>query len=89
MINKIKNYLKKVNVIKEKIDFILESLGRIENRQVQESLKKNDLQNFEFKVYSQSGEDGIVQCFLIDCFFLIATLQFGIRFCSDYHFISK
>ena len=40
MINKIKNYLKKVNVIKEKIDFILESLGRIENRQVQESLKK-------------------------------------------------
>jgi len=61
MFSKIKNYLRKFNTILEKLDFILESLGRIENRQVQSLLKSNPQTNLEFKIYSQSGEDGIIQ----------------------------
>ena len=61
MLTKIKNYFRKFNILLEKIDFISESLGRIENRQVQSLLKSNPQTNLEFKIYSQSGEDGIIQ----------------------------
>ena len=61
MLKKIKNYLNKFNTLLDKIDFISESLGRIENRQVQSLLKSDPQTNLEFKVYSQSGEDGIIQ----------------------------
>jgi hypothetical protein len=73
MLNKINNLQKKIkNVIKNthKIDKILQdieqikqSLGRIENRQIELTAAK-DIQSHEFKVSSQNGEDGIIQ-FLI------------------------
>jgi len=44
----------------KKLDQIQESLGRIENRQV-ENLLACQIAKSEFKIYSQWGEDGIIQ----------------------------
>ena len=43
-----------------KTEKIQESLGRIESRQISE-LRSQHLQDYEFQVYSQWGEDGIIQ----------------------------
>jgi hypothetical protein len=47
-----------------KIEKIQESLGRLESRQLS-GLDSGKIQDFEFQVYSQWGEDGIIQ-FLIN-----------------------
>ena len=46
--------------IPEKFNSIQEALGRIENRQIGQLLA-SQISEAEFKVYSQSGEDGIIQ----------------------------
>ena len=46
-----------------KISKIQESLGRIEARQIQ-NLAPDQINNSEFRVYSQWGEDGIIQYLL-------------------------
>jgi hypothetical protein len=58
MIKKILTFFRKLNDIQFQIDLLKQSLGRIENRQIN-GLNKDE--NNEFKVYSQSGEDGIIQ----------------------------
>ena len=62
-INLIVAILDKVISIQSKLTKIQETLGRIESRQL-ESLDKLELQNNEFQVFSQWGEDGIVQMLL-------------------------
>lgn len=47
----------------EQIHQIKLTLGRIENRQLQ-SLSSSNIQDYEFSVYSQWGEDGIIQYLL-------------------------
>lgn len=60
MIKKVKNFLKSLQALTGKIDDIQQSLGRIEARQLIPSVNQ-DPANYEFKVFSQSGEDGIIQ----------------------------
>ena len=63
MINKIKRFLDRYLSLPYKITRIQEALGRIEQRQILED--SNSLSNAEFRVFSQWGEDGIIQ-FLIN-----------------------
>lgn len=58
-IKKLKYYLSILNSIDNRLDKIQQSLGRIESTQHPECNK--DLQDYEFRVYSQWGEDGIIQ----------------------------
>jgi hypothetical protein len=60
VISEINNNLQQIHNILAKIQ---ESLGRIENRQLQSKNSKN-LQDYEFRVFSQWGEDGIIQYLL-------------------------
>jgi hypothetical protein len=60
MIKKAINFLRNIQQIDVKLNYIQQSLGRIENRQLFKTLNDNP-NNYEFKVYSQSGEDGIIQ----------------------------
>ena len=48
----------------ERFEDIQQSLGRIESRQLLLS-KSLNIQDFEFKAFSQNGEDGVIQ-FLIN-----------------------
>ncbi|NWF37941.1 hypothetical protein F3F96_02150 [Mariprofundus sp. NF] len=59
-INKIKSTVKMINDFDQRLGFIQEALGRIEARQdcSNESLR---IEDHEFRVYSQWGEDGIIQ----------------------------
>jgi hypothetical protein len=63
MIKKAINFLKGVQSLSVRIDDIQQAIGRIELRQLRplDEIGPND---FEFKVYSQSGEDGIIQFLL-------------------------
>lgn len=51
------------NKINKRLERVQEALGRIECRQVRQFHKtgKHDLSNCEFRVFSQWGEDGIIQ----------------------------
>lgn len=60
MIKKVINFLRLLQGLGDKLDYVQQSLGRIERRQLI-SDKKNFPDDYEFKVYSQSGEDGIIQ----------------------------
>jgi len=46
--------------LKADMNKVQEALGRIENRQLQ-TLESQDIKDYEFRVFSQSGEDGIIQ----------------------------
>ena len=61
MIKKIKHFIRQFNNLIYDIDNIKQSLGRIELRQNIDSNTKLNDDFSEFKVYSQSGEDGIIQ----------------------------
>jgi len=52
--------IKRWRNVPDKFDKIQETLGRIENRQI-EKLLPFQINDAEFKVYSQWGEDGIIQ----------------------------
>ena len=58
---KIKSIISKINQISQKLDDLKVALGRIENRQTQIMHKENIDRDVEFKVFSQWGEDGIIQ----------------------------
>jgi len=64
MIKKIFKFLKGLQQLSVKLNYIQESLGRIEARQIKYN-SNTGISECEFKVYSQSGEDGIIQ-FLIN-----------------------
>ena len=57
---KIRDRVRQVSRIEKRIQSIQESLGRIEQRQLL-TLSKPGLQANEFRVFSQWGEDGIIQ----------------------------
>jgi hypothetical protein len=61
--NDIKKYINLFKHFFEKIDDIQKALGRIENRQLCQA-RQDSFSGHEFKVFSQTGEDGIIQ-FLI------------------------
>ncbi|WP_446012105.1 hypothetical protein [Candidatus Electrothrix sp.] len=63
MIAKLKNYMELFKQLFERLDNIQKALGRIEARQLCHK-KPADFRDYEFKVSSQTGEDGIIQ-FLI------------------------
>lgn len=52
-----------LNQMQTTLSRLQESLGRIETRQLQ-SIDKTNLQDYEFRVFSQWGEDGIIQFLL-------------------------
>lgn len=61
---KAKRFISQVNEIYHRIDRVQNALGRIESRQLQRETSGN-IKDTEFQVYSQWGEDGIIQ-FLIN-----------------------
>jgi hypothetical protein len=58
--NQLDRIITKQSVLETRLEYIRESLGRIESRQCNENLSLG-LFNSEFKVFSQWGEDGIIQ----------------------------
>jgi hypothetical protein len=52
-----------IQQIQSTLSRIQESLGRIENRQLQ-IIENKDIRDYEFRVFSQWGEDGIIQFLL-------------------------
>ena len=64
MIKKIFKFLRGLQQLSVRLNYIQESLGRIEARQIKYNTNIG-ISESEFKVYSQSGEDGIIQ-FLIN-----------------------
>ena len=59
-LNEMISYLRQ---IESKIEKIQDSLGRIENR-LNQNLDGESLNEYEFRVFSQGGEDGIIQYLL-------------------------
>jgi hypothetical protein len=55
------NIARQIGEMKDAIQFIRESLGRIEFRQLDISSVPQKITDVEFKVFSQWGEDGIIQ----------------------------
>jgi hypothetical protein len=64
VIEKIKQVLAQIVSLTSRIEDLQQAVGRIEKRQLT-SIDSNDIHANEFKVFSQWGEDGIIQ-FLID-----------------------
>lgn len=64
ILGKFKNIKNKMWEISREIKELKEAVARVESRQIKQS-KIQDLSETEFKVYSQWGEDGIIQ-YLID-----------------------
>lgn len=60
MFRKIINLLRLLGSINEKLDLVQQAIGRLELRQFK-YMSHDKSFNYEFKVYSQSGEDGIIQ----------------------------
>lgn len=60
MINKLRQLISFPAAILKKLTSIQEALGRIEKRQ-NEAIDSKDINDYEFKVTSQWGEDGIIQ----------------------------
>ena len=56
----IKNIVRMVNSADERLHKIQQTLGRIENRQLSTQYPKR-FNDYEFQVYSQWGEDGLIQ----------------------------
>lgn len=63
MLKKIKNVLQKIHSYEEKLNKIELALGRIEIRQTG-YIDSHSINDYEFKVSSQWGEDGIIQYLL-------------------------
>lgn len=59
-INRIRGLLRTIDRIDSRLDDLQRAAGRIESRQLTTSQSQN-IQDFEFKVSSQWGEDGIIQ----------------------------
>ncbi len=63
MINKLKKIIAFPAAVLNKLNSMQQALGRIENR-LNENLNSNSINDYEFKVSSQWGEDGIIQYLL-------------------------
>jgi hypothetical protein len=63
LVSALKSYKNRIRSIEDRCAKIQEALGRIENRQVQDLAAAN-LHEAEFRVFSQWGEDGILQYLL-------------------------
>jgi hypothetical protein len=61
IIKHLRGKLQRINALEQRIELLQEALGRIESRQTQNA---KTLHEAEFRVFSQWGEDGIIQ-FLI------------------------
>ena len=70
---------RQLNEIDQRLEYLQEGIGRVENRQV-ESSPQAKLSNSEFRVFSQWGEDGIIQFLLrrinVDC---RTFVEFGVE----------
>jgi hypothetical protein len=79
MLNKLIKFARNIQQLTTSIDYIQQSLGRIETRQISSSDSVLDAST-EFKVYSQSGEDGIIQ-YLINKIEIIDKrfIEFGVE----------
>lgn len=62
LIKKMRTYLNQPTLLAQKLDRVQEALGRIERRQIIES--NFNIAKSEFRVFSQWGEDGIIQSIL-------------------------
>ena len=60
VMNKIRKLYSKLNSIEQKLDLIRLSIGRVESRQLNNT-KYDNASAYEYKVFSQWGEDGIIQ----------------------------
>lgn len=60
VLEKIKNIVRIVSSADERLQKIQQALGRIENRQLSAQYPKQ-FNDYEFQVYSQWGEDGLIQ----------------------------
>ena len=63
MFSSFRTWVRRLAHLEARTKSIQEALGRIEARQLQQS-KPATLQEAEFRVYSQWGEDGILQYLL-------------------------
>ena len=61
MVKKVIKLIRNIQQLNHTLDYIQQSLGRIEIRQLYPINNSTQLSSNEFKVYSQSGEDGIIQ----------------------------
>jgi hypothetical protein len=61
MLQRLRRRLRRYTALPTRIYKIQEALGRIEARQLEESGSRAGVQNAEFRVFSQWGEDGIIQ----------------------------
>ena len=68
MIKKFIKFLKKISEIQERVYKIQEAIGRIESRQIAEYESKDFLKS-QFRVFSQWGEDGLLQ-------YLVSNVKF-------------
>ena len=57
---KIKSLIKSVKSIDDRLHNVQQSLGRLENRQLA-AMNQQSFNEYEFQVYSQWGEDGLIQ----------------------------
>ena len=60
LLSALKNFVYRVRTIEERCEKMQEALGRIEGRQLGD-LPAGDIRGAEFRVFSQWGEDGILQ----------------------------
>jgi hypothetical protein len=60
LLSALKTFVRRVRTIEERSKKIQEALGRIEGRQLR-GIPAGDIQGAEFRVFSQWGEDGILQ----------------------------
>lgn len=61
IVKKTKSIISVVQNIQTNLTYIRLALGRIEIRQITDQVLSNDIGQHEFKVFSQWGEDGIIQ----------------------------
>ena len=61
MVKKLLNLIRNIQKLNYTLDYMQQSLGRIETRQLFPGSNSDRPINHEFKVYSQSGEDGLIQ----------------------------
>lgn len=60
VVRKLSQYLSQLMSVCERIESLQQAVGRVEMRQLQ-VIASNDIHTNEFKVFSQNGEDGIIQ----------------------------
>ena len=60
-LGQLNNLSRQIEALKVSVELVQESLGRIECRQIEQTVMPGGISDVEFKVFSQWGEDGIIQ----------------------------